>query len=301
MPLGQVNAGDRILASDINAYYNILKGVAASGETVTLVYNAAGVIAFQPSSDPAAGTQLFQIKNNAGTVKSALTNDGGAVFSARVHNAQGAAIASGATLTPGVDGNYFQVSGTTTITSIATAQAGSLLILEFQGALTLTHNGTSLILRTATNATTAAGDIFMFVSEGSGNWREISRLTGSTVIPAATVSALGTLAAVDQRRFTVQALGTLTVGTTAVNFALGDRITATLGGAITFTFSNPTTEHEYKFVLTQDGTGSRVVTWPTVKWSGGTAPVLTTAINKIDIITFTYDGTNYYGSSILNY
>lgn len=76
MALYQTNAGDRILAADINQFYNILKGVAASGEAVTFVYNAAGVLIFQPSSDPAAGTELIQIKNNAGTVQSAFSSDG---------------------------------------------------------------------------------------------------------------------------------------------------------------------------------------------------------------------------------
>src|SRR5438128_6636677 len=75
MPLYQVNPGDRILAADINQIYALLKGVAASGETVTLIYNNQSLI-FQPSSDPAAGTEVIQIKNNAGTVQSALSYDG---------------------------------------------------------------------------------------------------------------------------------------------------------------------------------------------------------------------------------
>jgi hypothetical protein len=65
-PLTQVVAGNRILASDLNAFYNLLKGVAASGEAITLIYNQTALI-FQPSSDPAAGTRVLDIKNNAGT------------------------------------------------------------------------------------------------------------------------------------------------------------------------------------------------------------------------------------------
>jgi hypothetical protein len=41
-----------------------------------------------------------------------------------------------------------------------------------------------------------------------------------------------------------------------------------------------------------------LVTWPAtiVKWPGGTAPVLSTGINKIDYLTFTCtDGTNWAG------
>ena len=80
MPLTQAVAGARIITSDINSFYNLLKGVTGSGEGVTLIYNAAGVIVFQPSSDPAAGTEMLQIKNNAGTRQIALTSDGKVKF-----------------------------------------------------------------------------------------------------------------------------------------------------------------------------------------------------------------------------
>lgn len=38
--------------------------------------NSAGVIVFQPSSDPSAGTEAVQVKNSAGVVQSALSFDG---------------------------------------------------------------------------------------------------------------------------------------------------------------------------------------------------------------------------------
>lgn len=76
MPLSQVTAGSRAVISQINAYYNLLKGVAASGETITLIYNAAPSLLIQPSSDPAASTDAIRIANNAGTVQAALTFDG---------------------------------------------------------------------------------------------------------------------------------------------------------------------------------------------------------------------------------
>lgn len=66
---------------------------------------------------------------------------------------------------------YLQITGTTTITAFGTVKAGIIKFVEFAGALTLTHNGTSLILPGAANITTAAGDIAIMVSEGSGNWR----------------------------------------------------------------------------------------------------------------------------------
>ena len=104
----------------------------------------------------------------------ALTLTGG-----RLITDKGADIASGAAITPGTDGNYFHITGTTTITSIATLQEGAIVFFEFDGVLTLTHNGTSLILQGSVNMTTAAGDMVAFVSEGSGNWRELFRRTAA--------------------------------------------------------------------------------------------------------------------------
>ena len=87
--------------------------------------------------------------------------------------------------------DYIIVSGTTTITSFSAAPAGRVVVVRFSGALTLTHNGTNLILQNAQNYLTVAGDVFTFVSEGAGNWREISRRynTGKVAFPA---SAVGT-------------------------------------------------------------------------------------------------------------
>ncbi len=54
-------------------------------------------------------------------------------------------------------------------------------------------------------------------------------------------------------------------------------------------------------ILTQDTTGSRLVTWPiTTKWAGGSVPVLSTAANAMDIIKLiTVDGgATWYGSVI---
>ena len=84
---------------------------------------------------------------------------------------QGANIASaGATNLATATGTYVNITGTTTITAFGTANAGVERICQFSGALTLTHNATSLILPGAANITTAAGDVATFVSLGSGNW-----------------------------------------------------------------------------------------------------------------------------------
>ncbi len=70
----------------------------------------------------------------------------------------------------------------------------------------------------------------------------------------------------------------------------------------TFTFDNPSSGGTYLVKLTQGGAGSFTATWPaSVKWVGGAAPTLTTAVGAIDIVTFFYDGTNYFGNAGLAY
>ena len=93
---------------------------------------------------------------------------------------KGADIASAGTTDLGaVVGLMHDITGTTTITSFGTVSAGIWKIVKFEGALTLTHNATSLILPGGQNITTVAGDVGIFMSEGSGNWRCLSFLPTS--------------------------------------------------------------------------------------------------------------------------
>jgi hypothetical protein len=66
--------------------------------------------------------------------------------------------------------NNVRITGTTTITALGTVTSGTHRTVRFAGALTFTHNATSLILPTAANITTAANDTAEMVSLGSGNW-----------------------------------------------------------------------------------------------------------------------------------
>jgi len=81
-------------------------------------------------------------------------------------------------------GNFAQITGTTTITGFGTCQAGVRRIVYFAGALTLTHNATSLILPGAANITTAANDRLEAVSLGSGNWIVVdyTKASGAAVV-----------------------------------------------------------------------------------------------------------------------
>ena len=72
----------------------------------------------------------------------------------------------------------------------------------------------------------------------------------------------------------------------------------TLTGNCTFTFPTATAGKGFTLLLKQDGTGSRTVTWSTVKWPGGTAPTVTSTASRQDIYSFFADGTNWYGVNV---
>ena len=69
---------------------------------------------------------------------------------------------------------------------------------------------------------------------------------------------------------------------------------------LTFTGSVAGAGSRFTLLLRQDATGSRLVTWPSVKWAAGTAPALSTAANKVDILNFVTNdgGTTWYGQLV---
>ena len=84
--------------------------------------------------------------------------------------AKGADVASASTIALGT-GRFFHITGTTTITDIDFTDAvnGRWAVLEFDGALTLTHNATTLTLPGGASITTAAGDRAFIVQDSGDN------------------------------------------------------------------------------------------------------------------------------------
>jgi len=82
--------------------------------------------------------------------------------------------------------------------------------------------------------------------------------------------------------------------------------TVTLGGNRTLNISNPVIGGNYIFKITQDGTGSRTLslgtgcTWK-VAAGGSGAITLSASAGAVDVLAFTYDGTNCYANLGKNY
>lgn len=208
---------------------------------------------------------------------------------------------------------YVHVTGTTTITGLGTAQAGTARMVVFDGILTLTHNATSLILPTGANITTATGDAAIFRSEGTGNWRCVAyqradgtplaggggggtytgtagsiTLTGSafsidaTYVGQASITTLGTITA---GTWNATAIGATKGGTGQTGYAVGDLLYASSTTALS------------KLAVGTDGyvltLASGVPTWAAASGGGGGLTNWTEAVHSsspnatIPVVSFT--------------
>jgi len=101
-------------------------------------------------------------------------------------------------------------------------------------------------------------------------------------------------------------------GITAWSWTQGNKLDLTLASgatAITFDTPHPQGGCSLTLKLTQPASGSAGTagSWNAsgagnnVKWPSGTAPTLSTANGAVDILSFYWDGTNYYGVASLNF
>lgn len=123
-----------------------------------------------------SGANVFDVTPAGLTLPNSLTIGKTTTFK------DGGDVASAAALTLG-DGNIFNITGTTAITSIGTKGIGTVVLLRFAGILTLTHHSTDLVLAASANITTAVGDWAIFEEYAVGDWRLVSyqRLAGTAL------------------------------------------------------------------------------------------------------------------------
>ena len=169
---------------------------------------------------------------------------------AQVQWSKGADVASATALAVLTDGNYFDVTGTTTVTSInTTGGAGTLIKLHFDGAVILTHHSTDLILAGAANFTTEAGDEVEFVEYASGDYRMTGWSLSGTApggggggaflgegASGASVGDSGDIIRVNQQTLdTSQTFSATDNGSCAGPFSVASGVTLTVTSGATFT------------------------------------------------------------------
>ena len=210
---------------------------------------------------------------------------GANTFTALQTEAAGADIASAtATDLTAATGNVVVITGTTESTSL-TMTAGQQMILIAAAAWPLTFHATTMNIVGGVSYTCAAGDR-LYVTKDVDNVIRVSvnKQDGTSVVAAAS-DATQTLTDAATVNWDMSA-GNIGLWAITDNRALAAPTNLVAGSSV--------------LRITQDGTGSRTVTWNAIfKWSAGTAPVLSTAGGAIDILSFVYDGTNLYGTLAL--
>lgn len=102
-----------------------------------------------------------------------------------------------------------------------------------------------------------------------------------------------------------RAFQTLTDGATVTyNITNGYNAKVTLGGNRTLSITNAAAGDYGTLIVIQDGSGSKTLTLPAgskVISGGAGAITLTTTANAIDVLSWFYDGTNYYWTYGKNY
>ncbi len=161
-------------------------------------------------------------------------------------------------------------------------------VLEVAGSVTVTGDVT--IGAATTNFSTTNSDLFV-----KGNVEvDASVYVGGTAAGSTNAVIVNNAIA-----FQSEVLNDCTGGTAAVDWSKGNKQSLLTGVAVpcTVTFHPPPGMNN--LLLKINHSGSELVTWATVggaiKWPGGNHPALTTG--GIDVTTFYYDGTNYYGTA----
>lgn len=161
-----VAAGDNTGATTLNIDTIGAKAVRKNGDVALeggeIVTGGHYIVQYDASANSAAGAFLLVNPLSAG-LSSANT------FTKTQTWTKGADVASATSLTLG-DGNYFDITGTTTVATIATKGVGTVVKLHFDGILTLT-NSADLVLPGGADITTAAGDEAEFIEYATGDWR----------------------------------------------------------------------------------------------------------------------------------
>lgn len=138
----------------------------------------------------------------------------------------------------------------------------------------------SLVLLLAFNvsvfADTPIKDLRVTASETIKNGATVTLEAGAKVIPRPTV----VISALD------------------IDWRVGSVFSKTLAANSTFTFSNVADGNVIVVALTNTASNF-TVSWPTVKWAGGVAPVQTVGA-KIDVYTFVRVGSVTIGSVVQN-
>ena len=177
-----------------------------------------------------------------------------------------------------------------TSASIGSLEAGALTVRESA----VIANGLSV----GTGLNVGVGGIFSDGALAVNGTSSPSYFGGPVMIATTTTSTVSAKLTIGGQYYSVLKTIPSSASFTA-DWNNGNVQEITLTGNATATLSNGLAGGRYTLVAKQDGTGGRILNWPSsVKWVGGVSPssTMATSASAVNTFTLTYDGTNYEGS-----
>jgi hypothetical protein len=192
--------------------------------------------------------------------------------------------------------NHFEIENQTSVNDPKIRAVGGSANIDF---VVIAKGSGEFRIASPANLNVAGGNILV---SGTVDGRDVA--ADGTKLDGIESNAVGVSTAHEwtaQQNFDA---ATLTDGANiAWNLNTGQTATVVLGG--NRTLDNPTNMKDgasYALLVKQDATGGRTLTYGTAyKWPGGTPPTLSTGANAVDLLTFYSDGTNMYGTNLLNF
>jgi hypothetical protein len=185
--------------------------------------------------------------------------------------------------TTAVTGTFGFSSGGTNATSYTT---GTVLVSNGTAIVSLANTGTAGTYGNAAYVPVITTDAYGRVSAVTNTAITLTQLNDNLNASSKIIS----YPIFKDYALAINALGNIS-GATTIDLSLGNYITATVTGTVTWTFSNPPTANAAGFVLKLTNGGSATQNWPSsvTKWPSGTAPTLTTS--GTDLLVFLTDDT----------
>jgi len=249
------------------------------------------ISALPASTTPLAGTEVLPIVQSTTTKQVSVANltAGRAVSALSLSLTTALPVASGGTgLTAGTSGGVLAFTAAGTIASSAALTASALVIGGGAGVAPST-------------TTTAAGALTFLGAPSSANLAALltdETGTGANVFGTSPTLTTPTISGYVESVVAIALTSGGAVGTLVIT--AGTVLTATLTASTPCTFAmptSPTAGQSFILRLTQAATGMTTATFTGVKWPGGTVPTITATASAVDILSFVYIGTSWYGNA----
>lgn len=202
---------------------------------------------------------------------------------------------SAAQIGPGISSSQISGISSSQISGISAGQVGSGITSAQISSLSITQvsnlgSGVSDFLQTPSSSNLRAA-----LTDETG--------TGAAVFESDPSLTRPYIGGYTEGNFTISSAGASQV----LSLASYTVFIVTLTSATPCTFTMPTgtsavAGKSFSVYLKQPSTGTfTTATFTNVRWAGGTAPTITAALGKMDILSFTSDGVRWYGSFIQNF